>query len=127
MYYDKKAQKLITGSYEGTVKTWNINFEKRSKVDKMTIREIKDILRQKRVDFSDCIERPELVSRLLHSRALPAVENHLSFAAHTSTVVGVHSLNNVAATCGRDTYIRLWGLETGEEICRLPVRLTNSR
>jgi WD40 repeat protein len=122
MHYDKDAQKLITGSYDGCVKTWNVNFERRSKVDKMTVREMKDILKQKKVDFSDCIEKQDIVSRLLHSRALPPIENHLTLSAHTSTVVGIHSMHGMVASCGRDSYIRLWELETGEEMCRIPVR-----
>jgi WD40 repeat protein len=103
MYYCPLTNKVLTGCYNGEVKIWEINIERRAKVSQMTARELKDIMDRRKVYYGDCIEKSDLVSRVLTSHAMPILEQKHVMKEHNANVVGTHMMNGLGATAGHDS------------------------
>lgn len=102
MYYDPLTNKILSGCYNGTVKMWDVNIERRNRVAQMTARELKDIMDKKKVYYGDCIEKADLVSRVLTSHAMPVFEQKYELKEHNANIVGAHMMNGLGATSGHD-------------------------
>ncbi len=57
MDYNDEQKLLATGSFDGAITVSNVNFEKREKLNTIPIKELKEILKNKNIDFSDCFEK----------------------------------------------------------------------
>eukprot|EP01122_Echinamoeba_exundans_P000419 TRINITY_DN10373_c0_g1_i1.p1 TRINITY_DN10373_c0_g1~~TRINITY_DN10373_c0_g1_i1.p1 ORF type:complete len:462 (+),score=43.34 TRINITY_DN10373_c0_g1_i1:150-1535(+) len=119
MYYCPLTNKVLTGCYSGEVKIWEVNLERRTKVSQMTARELKDIMERRKVYYGDCIEKSDLVSRVLTSHAMPVLEQKHVMKEHNANVVGTHMMNGLGATAGHDSYINVFNIETGKQVVRL--------
>jgi len=76
------------------------------------VKELKDLLRAKSIDFSDCFEKGDLVRRILSSRALPMAEIVKTFQSHLGPIVGMDLVNNLVGSGARDGYIHIKNLES---------------
>lgn len=117
MYYDPVSGKVLSGSYDGTVKVWDINIDRRKKAASMTARELKDIMERKKIYYGDCIEKSDLVSRVLTSHAMPVLEARYTLKEHGANIVGTHIMNGIAASSGHDYC-------TPTKICHPPLLIT---
>jgi WD40 repeat protein len=117
--YSPENQMIIGGDYQGTVKVWRLNMERRSQLSSMSIRELKDILKAKNISFADCFEKQDLITKILNSRALPTIDPVYSLNAHYGTVIGLHSYKNILASGARDSAIALTDLSNGQLIKKL--------
>jgi WD40 repeat protein len=113
--YDPESKRIATGGFDGSVQLINVNFAKRHNLSTLSVKELKEILKVKNIDFSDCFEKADLVRRIETSRALPLTEVFKTYHPHTSVVVGVDLQGRMLATGSRDSNVNVQNVESNSE------------
>jgi len=120
MHYMAKSQRLVTGSFNGSLKVWDMNISKWRNMDSVSARELKEAMKLKGVDYSDCIEKSELVERAQSTGSLVPTRCRMSLECHTGAVLGIDSVDDLLASAGHGGSIRFWNAETGKLRQELP-------
>lgn len=113
MHFNTPYQRLITGNYNGTIRIWDMNISKLEDMDKITVKELKEAMTRRGIDYSDCLERAELFERAVSTNSLKKTDCRIILGQHTGAVLALDSIDNLMVSGGHDGHIRLWDIHTG--------------
>lgn len=120
MHFDEKSSRLVTGNFSGTLRIWDMNIPKLRNPEQVSVKDLKDMMRLKSVDFSDCFEKSELFERAKCSGALQAVPCRVTLEGHSGAILGIDTYDNLMISSGHDGVIRAWDFTTGKSRFVMP-------
>lgn len=86
--YENSQLLLASGNVSGSSKVWRVDFDVREKLNKMSNKELKEIMQKHHVDYSDCFEKQDLILRA--SRFVTVGQTLFSGTNHSGGVFGIH-------------------------------------
>ena len=116
MHFIPETQRLLTGSFNGSLRVWDMNISKWERLENASVRELKEAMMLNHVDFSDCIEKGELLERAQNTKSLVPVRHRMSLEGHNGAILALDSVNDRIVSGGHDGCIRLWNATTGKKI-----------
>ena len=119
MHFIEQTQKLVTGGFNGSLRVWDMNISKWANLEKVSVRDLKEAMQAKNVDYSDCIEKSELLERAQAHNALAPTRWRMSLEGHTGAILGLDSTGDILASSGHDGAIRFWNSTTGKLVTQL--------
>ncbi|KAA0178112.1 hypothetical protein FNF27_00660 [Cafeteria roenbergensis] len=107
--YDPRSRLAVTGSFGGKVQFMRINVEAVDTLATQRAGALRDLLQEQGLRTSDCLEKSDLVRRVVSSNALPlAWQCGRGSERHAGTAVGVSVEGSLVATAANDGFVKLW-------------------
>jgi WD40 repeat protein len=114
MHFNESQQKLLTGSFNGTLKVWDMNIPKLRDMNNVTVKELKHSMMVKGVDYSDCVEKGELFERAVSSGSFQSTSCRISIEAHMGAILSIDTHDDLVVSGGHGGVVKLWNLTNGK-------------
>jgi WD40 repeat protein len=120
MHFMPETQRLLTGSFNGSLRVWDMNISKWQRLETASVRDLKEAMLANHVDFSDCIEKSELIEKARATKSLVPTRCRMTLEGHAGAILALDSYLDRIASGGNDGTIRFWNATTGKIVSSMP-------